>query len=49
MPYIEYVGYTLPETNSKKHLKIDAWKMKFPFGAQPIFQGFSLLVFRECI
>ena len=29
---------TLPETNIS-HLKMDGWKMKFPFGAWPIFRG----------
>jgi len=30
------------------HLKMDGWKMKFPFGdARPIFQGLWLLVSRS--
>ena len=33
---------TLPETNSQFAVKIDGWKMNFPFfGFQPIFSGAS--------
>ena len=32
-------GSALPETDSSP-LKIIGWKMKFPFGARPIFRGF---------
>ncbi len=35
--------YTLPETNSSS-LKINAWKMRFPFGRNLYFQGRLLLV-----
>ena len=35
---------TLPETNSKRHLKMDGWNtFSFPFGILPIFRG-ELLV-----
>ena len=39
---------TLPETNSKRHLKMDGWKTNsFPFGTKrPIFRG--LYPVREC-
>ena len=45
--YIDYLGCTLPETNSS-HLKIDAWKMKFPFGPG-LFSRVFAVSFRECI
>ena len=32
------------------HLKMDAWNtLSFPFGARPVFTGFLLLSFRECM
>jgi len=34
--------FTLPETNSSSHLKMDGWKMNFPLG-WPNFRG-ELLV-----
>ena len=35
---------TLPETNSKRHLKMDGWNtFSFPFGSRPIFR-YDLLV-----
>lgn len=40
---------TLPETNNSLPLKMNGWKMKFPFGSWPIFMGsVGSVSFRQC-
>ena len=39
-PPNKQLRFTLPETNSSSPLKVDGWKMTFPFGFRPILRGF---------
>ena len=43
--WYQHLMITLPETTSS-HLKIDGWKISFPFGFLPIFRGY--VGFRGC-